>query len=158
MSVVSPSKGFFTQLRVLTRHPRILSFSFLRVFLYIFRTRGSVRIRWRPEITCRLEMRRHPDITESPSTGSGGQSSVLCPDGLPVYREILCPHNTEIQSSRLSIHIFQHVYPGPPRPPSRPRSDWPSPPPNHRAPHPFPPPPCFPPFAAPGGPPFPRPL
>jgi len=51
-------------------------------------------------------MRRRPDMTESPSTGSGGQSSVLCPDGLPVYREILCPHNTVIQSSRLSIHIF----------------------------------------------------
>ena len=46
-------------------------------------------------------------MTESPSTGSEGQSSVLCPDGLPVYREILCPHNTVIQSSRLSIHIFQ---------------------------------------------------
>jgi len=41
------------------------------------------------------------DMTESPSTGSGGgQSSVLFPDGLPVYREILCPHNTAIQSSR----------------------------------------------------------
>jgi len=48
-------------------------------------------------------------MTESPRTGSGGQSSVLCPDGLPVYGEILCPHNTEIQSSRLSIHIFQQV-------------------------------------------------
>jgi len=48
-------------------------------------------------------------MTESPSTGSGGQSSVLCPDGLPVYREILYPHNTVIQSSRLSIHIFQHT-------------------------------------------------
>ena len=55
----------------------------------------------------RPEMRRRPDMTESPSTGSGGQSSVLCPDGLPVYREILCPHNTVIQSSRLSIQIFQ---------------------------------------------------
>ena len=39
----------------------------------------------------------------------GGQSYVLCPDGLPVYRQILCPHNTVIQSSRLSIHIFQQV-------------------------------------------------
>ena len=57
----------------------------------------------------RREMRRRPDMTESPSTGSGGQSSVLCPDGLPVYREILYPHNTVIQSSRLSIHIFQHT-------------------------------------------------
>jgi len=47
-------------------------------------------------------------MTESPSTGSGGQSSVLCSDGLPIYREILCPHNTVIQSSRLSVHIFQH--------------------------------------------------
>jgi len=38
----------------------------------------------------------------------GGQSSVLCPDGPPVYTEILRPHNAEkIQSSRLSIHIFQ---------------------------------------------------
>jgi len=38
-------------------------------------------------------------MTESPSTGSGGgQSSILCPDGLPVYRVILCPHNTVIQS------------------------------------------------------------
>jgi len=54
-------------------------------------------------------MRRRPDMTESPSTGSGGQSSVLCPDGLPVYREILCPHNTVIQSLYLSIHIFQHT-------------------------------------------------
>ena len=57
----------------------------------------------------RPEMRRRPDMTEPPSTGSGGQSSVLCPDGLPVYGEILCPHNTVIQSSRLSIHIFQHL-------------------------------------------------
>jgi len=48
-------------------------------------------------------------MTESPSTGSGGQSSVLYPDGLPVYREILCPHNTVIQTSRLSIHICQHA-------------------------------------------------
>ena len=48
-------------------------------------------------------------MTESLSNGSGGQSSVLCPDGLPVYRQILCPHNTVIQSSRLSIHIFQHL-------------------------------------------------
>jgi len=44
----------------------------------------------------RPEMRRRPDMTESPSTVSGGQTSVLCPDGLPVYREILCPHNTVI--------------------------------------------------------------
>ena len=44
-------------------------------------------------------------MTESPSTGSGGQSSVLCPDGLPVYREILCPHNTVIQSSPF-IHPY----------------------------------------------------
>ena len=57
----------------------------------------------------RPEIRRRPDMTESPSTGSGGQSSVLCPDGLPVYREILCPHNTVIQSSCLSIHIFQQT-------------------------------------------------
>jgi len=34
------------------------------VFLFIFRTRGSVRIRWRPE------MRGRPVMTESPSTGS----------------------------------------------------------------------------------------
>ena len=53
------------------------------------------------------EIRRHPDMTDSASTGSGGQSSILCPDGLPVYREILCPHNTVIQSSHLSIDIFQ---------------------------------------------------
>jgi len=56
-------------------------------------------------------MRRRPDMTESPSTGSGGggkQSSVLCPDGLPVYREILCPHNTVTQSSRLSIYSNKH--------------------------------------------------
>jgi len=57
----------------------------------------------------RPEMRTRPDMTESSSTGSGGQSSVLCPDGLPVYREILCLHNTVIQSSRLSIHIFQQT-------------------------------------------------
>jgi len=57
----------------------------------------------------RLEMRRHPDMTDSPSTGSGGQSSVLCRNGLPVYREILRPHNTAIQSSRFSIHLFQQV-------------------------------------------------
>jgi len=50
-------------------------------------------------------------MTESPSTGSGGQSSVLCPDGLPVYREIVRPYNAVIQSVHnlhlLSIHIFQ---------------------------------------------------
>jgi len=49
-------------------------------------------------------------MTESPSTGSG-QSSVLCPDGLLVYREILRPYNAVIQSVHnlhlLSIHIFQ---------------------------------------------------
>jgi len=116
-------EGFFTRLRVLTRHPRILFLSFSPVFVCIFRTRGSVRIRRRPEMRrCpemrrRPEMRRHPemrrrpDMTESPSTGSGGQSSVLCPESLPVYREILCPHNTVIQSSRLSIHIFQQNLP-----------------------------------------------
>jgi len=49
-------------------------------------------------------------MTESPSTGSGGQSSVLCPDRLPVYREILRPHNAVIQSSLLFINIFQHIY------------------------------------------------
>jgi len=64
-----------------------------------------------PEMRRRAEMRSRPDMTESPSTGSGGQSSVLCPDGLPVYREILCLHNTGIQSSRLSIHIFQQRLP-----------------------------------------------
>ena len=37
-------------------------------------------------------------MTESHRTGSGEQSSVLCPDGLPVYTEILCPHNTVIIS------------------------------------------------------------
>ena len=37
-------------------------------------------------------------MTESRRTGSGGQSSVLCPDGLSVYREILCPPNTVIIS------------------------------------------------------------
>ena len=114
-------EGFFTRLRVLTRHPRILFFSFSPVFLFIFHTRGSVRIRWRPEMwrrpqmrrrpemrrrpdmrdqrwrpeMRRPEMRRRPDTTESPSTGSVGEkSSGLCLDGLPVYREILCPHNT----------------------------------------------------------------
>jgi len=69
--------------------------------------RRCPEMRRRLEMGRRPEMRRRPDMTESPSTGSGGQSSVLCPDGLPVYREILCPHNTVIQSSRLSIHIFQ---------------------------------------------------
>ena len=57
------------------------------------------------------DWRWRPDMTESPSTGSGGQSSVLCRDGLPVYREILRPHNAVIQSVHnlhlLSIHIFQ---------------------------------------------------
>jgi len=57
------------------------------------------------------DRRWHPDMTESPSTGSG-QSSVLCPDGLPVYREILRPYNAVTQSVHnrhlLSIHIFQH--------------------------------------------------
>jgi len=38
-----------------------------------------------------------PEMTESPSTGSGGrQSSVLCPDGPLVYRENLRPHNAVI--------------------------------------------------------------
>jgi hypothetical protein len=66
-------------------------------------------MRRRLEMRRRREMRRRPDMTESPSTGSGGQSSVFCPDGLPVYREILCPLNTVIQYTRLSIHIFQQV-------------------------------------------------
>jgi len=49
-------------------------------------------------------------MTESPSTGSGGgQSSVLCPDGLPVYREILCPHNTVIQSVH-NLHVYRSIY------------------------------------------------
>jgi len=55
------------------------------------------------------DRRWRPDMTESPSTGSGGQSSVLCPDGPPVYRENLRPHNAVIQSLALSIHIFQQV-------------------------------------------------
>ena len=57
------------------------------------------------------EIRWRPDMTESRTTarGGGGQSSVLCPDGLPVYREILCPHNTVIQSSRLSIHMYSNT-------------------------------------------------
>jgi len=38
-------------------------------------------------------------MTESQSTGSGGYSSVLCPDGLPAYRGILRPHNAVILSS-----------------------------------------------------------
>ena len=58
----------------------------------------------RPEMTDR---RWRPDMTESPSTGSGGQFSVLCPDGPPVYRENLHPHKAVIQSLPLSIHIFQ---------------------------------------------------
>jgi len=45
------------------------------------------------------DRRWRPDVTESPSTGSGGQSSVLCPDGLPVYRAMLRPHNAVKQSS-----------------------------------------------------------
>ena len=106
-----PCKGFFTRLRVLTRHLRILFLSYSPVFLCIFHMRGSVRIRWRPEMRRHPEMRRRPDMTESPSTGLGGQSSVLCHDGLPLYREILCPHNTVIQSSCLSIHIFQQYLP-----------------------------------------------
>ena len=55
-----------------------------------------VRIRWRPE------MRRRPDMTESPSTSSGGQSSALCPDGLPVCREILCP--------QYNLHVYRSIY------------------------------------------------
>jgi len=39
------------------------------------------------------DQRWRPDMTESPS---GGQSSVLCPDGLSVYREILRPHNVRV--------------------------------------------------------------
>ena len=66
--------------------------------------------RWRPDMTDR---RWRPDTTESPSTGSGGQSSVLCPDGLPIYSEILRPYNAVIQSVHnlhlLSIHILQQV-------------------------------------------------
>jgi len=74
--------------------------------------------RWRPEMTDRrwrpevADRRWRPDMTESPSTSSG-QSSVLCRDGLPVYREILRPYNAVIQSvynlHLLSIHIFQQV-------------------------------------------------
>jgi len=54
------------------------------------------RIRWHVEMRRGSDIRRHLDMTESRRTGSGEQSSVLCPDGLPVYREILCPHNTVI--------------------------------------------------------------
>jgi len=65
--------------------------------------------RWRPDMT---DWRWCPDMTESPSTGLG-QSSVLCLDGLPVYREILRLYNAVIQSvynlHLLSIHIFQQV-------------------------------------------------
>jgi len=45
----------------------------------------NVIIRWRPE------MRRRQDMTESSSTGSGGSLPSFGPDGLPVYRVILCP-------------------------------------------------------------------
>ena len=45
-------------------------------------------------------------MTESPSTGSGGQSSVLCPDGLPVYIEILCLHNTK----KYNLHVYRSIY------------------------------------------------
>ena len=48
-------------------------------------------------------------MTESPSTGSGGQSSVTCPDGLPVYREILRPYNAVIQSVH-NLHVYRSIY------------------------------------------------
>jgi len=71
---------------------------------------GKCQNNGRPEMTDR---RWRPDMTESPSTGSGGQSSVLYPDGLLVNREILRPYNAVIQSVHnlrlLSIHIFQQV-------------------------------------------------
>jgi len=75
------------------------------------RRRPDVRDqRWRPEMRGHPEIRWRPDMTESRTTArGGGQSSVLCPDGLPVYREILCPHNTVIQSSRLSIHMYSNT-------------------------------------------------
>ena len=59
----------------------------------------------RPEVASRDE--EASGITESLSAGSGGLSSVRCPDGLPVYGEILRPHNAVVQSYLLSIHIFQ---------------------------------------------------
>jgi len=61
--------------------------------------------RWRPDMTDR---RWRPDMTESPSTGSG-QSSVLCPDGLPVYREILRPYNAAIQSVH-NLTFYRSIY------------------------------------------------
>ena len=70
----------------------------------LVRIRWCQEIRWclemrrGPEMRRRPEMSRRPDMTESPSTGLGGQSCVLCPDGLTIYREILCPHNTVMQS------------------------------------------------------------
>jgi len=42
------------------------------------------------------DRRWSPDMVESPSTGSGGQSSVLCPGGPPVYRENLRLHSVVI--------------------------------------------------------------
>ena len=39
----------------------------------------------------------------------GGQSSVLCPDGLPVYREILRPYNGVIQSVH-NLHVYRSIY------------------------------------------------
>jgi len=60
----------------------------------------------RPEMTDR---RWRPDMTESPSTDSGGSLPTICPDGPPVYRENLRSHNAVIQSSLLSIHISQHA-------------------------------------------------
>ena len=63
--------------------------------------------RWRPDMTDR---RWRPDMAESPSTGSGGgQSSVLCPDGLPVYREILRPYNAVIQSVH-NLHVYRSIH------------------------------------------------
>jgi len=118
-----PRKGFFTRLRVLTRHLRILFLSYSPVFLCIFHIRGSVRIRWRPEmrrhpemrrcpeIGRRPEMRRHPemrrrpDMTESPSTGSEGSlpSFVLCAF---LYIERSCANIILIDN----LHVYRSIY------------------------------------------------
>ena len=57
----------------------------------------------RPEVASRNEVASgHEEASGHvgvPEHRLVGQSSVLCPDGLPAYRETLRPHNAVIQSS-----------------------------------------------------------
>jgi len=68
MSMVSPSKGFFYTVTSFNDASQDSVFSFSPVFPLHFPYEGKCQNNGRPEMTDR---RWRPDMTESPSTGSG---------------------------------------------------------------------------------------